>query len=484
MKRTFYILLIALGLLGGSCINHKTSLQKPNIVFVFADDQREGTINHLGNNEVITPNLDRLAEEGMSFSNTYIMGSFSGAVCQPSRAMLLTGKKLNNLTKSGAILPEQDTLLGETLQSAGYNCFGIGKYHNDPASYVRGFNEGQDVYFGGMFDQWNVPLHSREGAKNFKKFARPVLKNYRKSNKLSHEQGEYVYGGKHSADIFTEGTIEYIKNYDSEKPFFVYTSFMTPHDPRSTHQRYFDMYDTVNISLPDNFLPEHPFNNGELRIRDEKTAGFPRRASEIKEHIRDYYALITHNDEKLGQIVQALKEKGVYDNTIIIYSGDNGLAIGQHGLMGKQNLYEHSTNVPLIISGGNIKKNVRTKAMVYLTDLYPTICEIVGINIPHSVEGISFQSVLENKEKEHRPYIFTSYRSSQRAIRNQEYKLIKYHVKGEPKREQLFDMQNDPYETNNLYGNQEYAKVYNELNTAFYKALIEFEDNIWDKENN
>ncbi|MBB3696873.1 sulfatase-like hydrolase/transferase [Flammeovirga yaeyamensis] len=483
MKHQLYILLIVFGFLAGSCTQNKTSPKQPNIVFVFADDQREGTINHLGNKEIITPNLDRLAEEGMSFSNTYIMGSFSGAVCQPSRAMLLTGKKLNNLTKYGAILPEEDILLGETLQSAGYNCFGIGKYHNDPASYVRGFNEGQDVYFGGMFDQWNVPLHSREGAKDFKKFDRPVLKNYRKSNKLSYEQGEYVYGGKHSADIFTEGTIEYIKNYDSEKPFFVYTSFMTPHDPRSTHQRYFDMYDTANISLPENFLPEHPFNNGELRIRDEKTAGFPRKASEIKEHIRDYYALITHNDEKLGQIVQALKEKGVYDNTIIIYSGDNGLAIGQHGLMGKQNLYEHSTNVPLIIAGGNIKKNVRTQAMVYLTDLYPTICEMVGINIPQSVEGISFQSVLENNENEHRPYIFTSYRTSQRAIRNLQYKLIKYHVKGEPKIEQLFDLENDPYETKNLCGDQEYAKVYEELNTAFDKALIEFEDNIWDQEN-
>lgn len=458
-----------------------TAKKHPNIVFVLADDQRANTINYLGNEEIITPNLDKLAQEGTYFKNTYIMGSYSGAVCQPSRAMLLSGRYLNNLTKSGGIIPEADVTLGESLQGAGYNCFGIGKYHSDYKSFARCFSDGQDIYFGGMFDQWNVPLHSYSALSHYKKFMLPSIEDAHHSSEIVYKQGEYTFGGKHSTEIFGDATIDYIANYDEDKPFFIYTALMTPHDPRSTYQKYFDMYDTANISLPPNFLPEHPFNNGELRIRDEKLVPFPRPADVVKEHIRDYYGLITHNDAKLGEIIQALKDKGVYDNTIIIYSGDNGLALGQHGLIGKQNLYDHSGKVPLVIVGEGIPADKQSDALIYLSDLFPTICDLVGVDVPVSVETSSFYKTLIDPTVPHREYLMTSYRKYQRAVRDEQYKMIKYRVKGE-KHVQLFDLKNDPWEMNNLISERKYKKEVKTLQAALESLLVEYNDKDWKEE--
>jgi arylsulfatase A-like enzyme len=238
------------------------------------------------------------------------------------------------------------------------------------------------------------------------------------------------------------------------------------------------MYDTAKISLPPNFYPEHPFNNGELKIRDEMLAPFPRTGPVVKEHLRDYFALITHNDEKLGEIIAALREKGFYENTIIIYSGDNGLAVGQHGLMGKQNLYEHSTGVPLIFAGKGINENQVSKAMIYLTDLYPTLCEMIGIPVPPSVDGSSFKESLEDPAKGHHDYIVTTYRHFQRAIRADHFKLIQYNVEGE-KRIQLFDLENDPWEINDLSMKQEYKDTIDKLSIELEEQMKKLNDTIW-----
>lgn len=454
--------------------------EKPNILFVLADDQRGETIHALGNQEIITPNLDKLVSEGISFTNAYIMGSYSGAVCLPSRMMLLTGKYLNNLTRNGSIIPESDSTLGESLQRAGYNCYGIGKYHSQPQSYYRIFNDGNNIFFGGMHDQWNVPLNSYKSIANYKRRMRPVIQDFLQKKEISYELGEYMYGGKHSTDIFAETAIEFIENYDSEKPFFLYTALMTPHDPRTTHQNYFDLYDTANISIPPNFMPQHPFDNGEMRVRDEMLAPFPRTQPIVKEHLRDYYALISHNDDRLGDLIDALKAKGVYDNTIIIYSGDNGLAVGQHGLFGKQNLYEHSTNVPLIMAGIGIPANVRSEAFVYLTDVYPTLCEMLGLPIPQSVDGASFNHLFDNPGADHHQFITTTYKENQRAIRDSQYKLIRYQVHDQ-EHTQLFDLINDPYETVNLVDQESYTNELDRLNKSLFEQLKQYNDTIWVK---
>ena len=439
----------------------KDTGKKPNIVFIFADDQRFNTIHALGNDEIITPNLDKLVEKGTSFTNAYIMGGTSPAVCMPSRAMLVTGRYLFNLEKQGKEIPENHEILGETLQMAGYNTFGTGKWHNGRKSFARSFNAGDNIFFGGMCDPWNVPAnHYDPGGKYDKKV--PFIENPFSSNKVEYRQCEFVADGSHAIDLFSEAAENYIQNYSSDKPFFMYVSYTSPHDPRSTYNKYRSMYDTANISIPPNFLPEHPFDNGEMRIRDEKLAGFPRTKSEVKIHIRDYYAMITHLDEKIGEIMEELDKKGELENTVFIFSGDNGLALGQHGLMGKQNVYEHSVKVPLIFSGKNIPKGKTNPAFCYLLDIYPTICEMLDLPIPASVNGKSFWQCVEIGQPAHREFMYFGYRDLHRALRQNEFKIIEYKINDE-RYTQLFNLKEDPYEMNNLSTDEKYVEKLKEL---------------------
>lgn len=418
--------------------------KKPNIVLIFTDDQRlQGTIHALGGTEVITPNIDELVKTGTSFTNNYIMGGTQGAVCTPSRNMLMTGRNLFSLGSVGAdvIFPE-NTTLGQALGNNGYSTYGIGKWHNDKESFNRSFQDGDEIFFGGMSkDPYTAPLFhydkqgtytSVEGIKN----------------------GDHT-NPKHHTEVFGDAAVKFIRNYQTEKPFFLYIAFKSPHDPRIMPEKYKAMYDTSNIALPKNFLPKHPFNNGELEIRDEILAGFPRKPGEIKGHIRDYYAMMTHLDEQIGKVIQALKVKGIYGNTIIVFAGDNGLAVGQHGLMGKQNVYEHSIKVPLIIAGKGIKKGKINKNFTYTFDISPTICQLTNTPIPESVQGQSvFDKILPKRET-----MFHAYRNVQRAVRKGDWKLIEYIVK-QQKTIQLFNLKKDPFE------------MYNLANTAKYQSKL------------
>jgi arylsulfatase A-like enzyme len=239
---------------------------------------------------------------------------------------------------------------------------------------------------------------------------------------------------------------------------------------------YLKMYDTAKIKLPPNFMPQHNFDNGELKVRDELLAGFPRTIPEIKGHIRDYYAMITHLDAQIGRIIDALKESGEYENTIIIFSGDNGLALGQHGLMGKQNVYEHSVGVPLIWSGPGIPENQKRDAFVYLLDIYPTICEIIGIKVPDSVDGTSIKQCILDKNAQIRTSLYFSYRDFQRSVRDREYKLIEYNVSGK-RTTQLFNIGADPWEKNNLADDPEYRNKLKSMRKAMLEQKKLTDDN-------
>jgi len=423
--------------------------KKPfNILLLYSDDQRANTIHILGNNEIITPNIDRLVLSGTSFTRAYIMGGSQGAVSVPSRAMLMTGKYLQSLEKTGSVIPDDHLMIGEYLHSNGYNTFGTGKWHNGPESYARSFSSGANIFFGGMSDQNNVLTWSFEPSG---KYVRDSARNQ-----------PHIFRNKNATELFTDDAVTYLEEYRDEKPFFLYVAFTSPHDPRVMPPEYLRIYDTSNISLPTNFLIQHPFDNGELKVRDEMLAGFPRTNSEIKIHIRDYYAMITHLDAQIGRIIKALEESGKYDNTIIIFAGDNGLALGQHGLMGKQNVYEHSIGVPLIFSGPGIPANNRRSALCYLIDIYPTICEILGLGIPSSVEGTSLSGCFSDERYSIRDHLYFTYRDFQRAVRDNRYKLIEYNVNGR-RTTQLFDLVADPWETNNLVANPDYIKKLNDL---------------------
>ena len=406
--------------------------EKPlNILVLFTDDQRFDTIQALGNQDIHTPHLDKMVHKGTSFKNSYIMGGTSGAVCMPSRAMLLTGRGLFHIEETGGAIPEDHTMMPELFRKHGYRTFGIGKWHNGREAFARCFSDGAEIMFGGMSDHWNVPAYDFDPAGDYAR---------------GHD---HITEGKHSSELFADAAVDFLENHKSPDPFFLYVSFTAPHDPRTAPKEFLDMYDPEKIPLPLNFLPNHPFDNGEMNIRDELLADFPRTSKEVRKHIAEYYAMISHMDAQIGHIIETLHRTGKEENTLIVFTCDNGLALGQHGLLGKQSVYEHSVHVPLVLCGPGIPQGELRDNFCYLTDMFCSVCELAGIPKPDSVGGESLVPVIRNQTKKGREALYFSYKHYQRALRTKRWKLILYNVRGK-KHTQLFDMENDPWEMNNL----------------------------------
>ncbi|MGE0607542.1 MAG: sulfatase-like hydrolase/transferase [Pirellulales bacterium] len=379
---------------------------RPNVLLIFADDQRYDTIGALGNEEIHTPNLDKLVARGYVFHNTYCQGSMVPAVCQPSRAMLLTGRSLfhippaNSKEYAGPLLPT-------VLRQAGYDTLHVGKPGN------------------------SLPVAHRAFEKNI----------------------ELPHSGETTSQLAADAAIAFLRDRRDERPFFIYFAPSVPHDPRSAPAEFRQLYDPARLSLSPNFMPRHPFDNGELQIRDEKLAAVPRVPDDMRQHLADYYATISCLDHHIGRMLEALKEMGQADNTVIVFSSDQGLAVGgRHGLMGKQNLYEHFKS-PLIVAGPGVPRG-QSPALAYLHDLFPTICEAAGANIPPEAEGQSLLPIMRGEQASVRTALYAAYRDGQRMIRDDRWKLLWY-----PKiaRYQLFDLAEDPWELDDLSAQAEQA---------------------------
>jgi len=439
-------------------------MKQPNILFLFTDDQRFDTIHALNCPDIHTPNLDRLAQRSVVFSNAYIMGGSVPAVCMPSRAMLMTGRTLFHLQQSGRWIPEDDLMMPEYFRQQDWTTFGTGKWHNGKAAYARAFGHGDRIFFGGMSDHFRVPLRHFDPTGAYP------------------DDAIYYEEKQHSSDLFSSACIRFLREVAgntvgiSGRPFFAYVSFTAPHDPRQTHPRFHAMYDPERIPLPENFLPEHPFDNGELDVRDEKLAPWPRTPDVIRQHIADYYAMITHVDDRIGAILDTLEETGLADNTIIVFSGDNGLAVGRHGLMGKQNLYDHSVHVPLMFAGPDLPRGETRDTFAYLLDVFPTLCDLIGIDPPPSVEGRSLAPAITH-DATIRDSLFFAYRGFQRAVMERRWKLIEYAVNGECTT-QLFDLENDPFELRNLADDPACAEHLARLRNRLVQARREYDDEL------
>lgn len=435
-------------------------MEKPNIVFMICDDLRFNSFGAVGNKEIHTPNLDALIHSGTLFTEAHLPGGSCGAVCMPSRAMIHTSKRPADLKELGADVPAEHALLGEYLRENGYDSVGIGKWHNGEKSYARSFSDGGEIFFGGMWDHWNVPTHTFEESgiyDDLKQFTRDPYSTNRKKFLNTNQ----IQQGKHSTDLFTDTTVDFIEHkLSTTKPFFLYTAYMAPHDPRTMPEKYAKMYDPEKIALPENFETEHFFNYGVWDERDELLETYPRNPQKIKQHIADYYAMITHLDDNVGRVVQALKDKGVYENTIIVFTADHGISIGQHGLMGKQNLYEHSVKVPLIFSGKGIPKG-KNDEFVYLMDIFPTICELIDQPQPAGLKGTSLLPIMKG-EALGRDHLYAGFLGNIRSYRCEDgYKLIEYRY-DRKKATQLFNLNADPLEMENLAEREEYQDILNE----------------------
>jgi arylsulfatase A-like enzyme len=421
---------------------------RPNILFLFADDQRFDTIQALGNPHIQTPNLDRLARCGTVFTHAHIPGGSVGAVCMPSRAMLHSGMSLFHLQDMGQEIPESVPTLGQLLSEAGYETFGAGKWHNGRAAYQRSFQDGDEIFFGGMADHWNVPSYHYDPNGAYDSML-PEVKDPFNSNEVTLRACDHIHSGEHSTDVLSETALEFLRR-PHERPFFAYISFLAPHDPRTMPQRFRDMYNSRDIPLPENFAGGHPFDNGALHIRDEMLAGFPRDPNEVRRHIAEYYSMISHIDFQLGRMLDQLEADGLAENTVVVFAADNGLAVGRHGLFGKQNCYDHSVRIPLLLAGPGIPENKTTDALVYHYDLFPTLCELAGAAIPEAVDGQSLTPILRGERDTAREVLYFAYTNCQRAVRKNGFKLIEYVVEGRHNATQLFDLNNDPSEINNL----------------------------------
>ncbi len=453
--------------------------KKPNILFIITDDQRFDTIHALGNDEIITPNLDALVSRGTSFACAHIAGGTCGAVCMPSRAMVMSGRNPFHLEELGGNIPSEHKTLAETFKDNGYETIGLGKWHNGCPAYARSFTQGAKIFFGGMWDHWNVPTCRYDPTGEYDNVINFVVDFYSDNHPQEQHCDEFE-PGNHSSTLLTDSAIELLKeNAGKEKPFFMYLAYLAPHDPRTMPDKFRRMYDPEKIKLPPNFQETIDTNYPLMVHRDEHLAAYPREEAEIKRHIAEYFAMITHLDYEIGRLLQALEESGEKDNTIIVFTGDNGLAVGQHGWLGKEDIYEHGVRVPLIMAGPGIAENSRNKAFVYLYDIFPTLCEKVGIEIPESVDGKSFVQLLDGEHGENfRDELYLIFDEFVRGVKDDNYKLIEYR-NGDAEEDKwtfLYNLKNDPWEKENLADCDGYKDKVDEMREKIIKHRDEWEE--------
>ncbi|MEO6741419.1 MAG: sulfatase-like hydrolase/transferase [Chthoniobacteraceae bacterium] len=405
--------------------------KRPNILHIHADDHRADGLGAFGHPVVKTPNLDTLVARGFTFTHCYTMGSMVGAVCQPSRTMMLTGKSWLRIPKARGGEGDAEKSLPRVMSRAGYETWHCGKPGNEYTVGLKAFDT-------------NISM------------ADPTPDERRGSSE------------RHA-----DAAIKFLHERKAEKPFYIYLAPPVPHDPRVAAPEFHGMYQATDIPLPPAFMPLHPFDNGEMTVRDEALAPWPRTPEDTRQQLADYYACITGLDHHVGRIFAELKMSGQWENTIIIFTGDNGLSVGEHGLFGKQNLYEFGgMHVPCVIAGSGIPKG-QSEAFVYLMDLFPTCAEFGGATLPEGVEGKSLAPIIAGKETKVRDLCYTGYRDCQRAVRNERWKLICYPLVAQT---QLFDLQHDPHELKNLAGNREHEKKLAEMLSLLQQQMERYGD--------
>lgn len=447
---------------------------KPNIVVLVADDHRASALECAGREPVRTPNLDRLAADGLRCTRAYTMGGLTPAVCVPSRASLLTGLstfdavvgKTDNDYPGLQTLRTDRPLLPEHFRQHGYTAYGIGKWHNDAASFNRCFADGDRIFLGGMSDHDAVPVH-------------------RYDETASYPADAAQMGSEHSTDLFADAAIEFLETRAGDEPFFLYTAFTAPHDPRTPPASWEPAYGQVTetMALPPNTYPEHPFDIEVADIRDELLEETPRPPDRIRNHLADYYDMITHLDLRVGDILHTLETTGLADNTLVLYLADHGLSIGQHGLMGKQNMYEHSLGIPCMLRGPGVASGTTVPGLVTHTDVFPTLCEMAGLPVPAGLSAHRLWQGRSGASDDPDACLMAAYRHVHRCVIADEWKLVRYYRQRKrglvPGYRQLFNLHEDPFETRNLAYfpefeglAQEMAEVLNELQTRHADPLL------------
>ena len=467
MNRRDFLRVFALT--GAACLTGRADEPrgKPNILLLYTDDQTFDSIHALGNGEIRTPNFDRLASSGTIFKNCYNQGGWHGAVCVASRTMLNTGRFLWEACATEKHLKEesaQKRLWPQLMRQAGYRTFMTGKWHITGVQPAELFDEARNVR-PGMASTCDAA------------YERPMEGEPDLWQPWDESRGGHWQGGKHWSAVTADDAIAFLNApRQADKPFFIYAAFNAPHDPRQSPKEFVDLYPPDKIALPPNFLPANPYKDAigcDHSLRDEKLAPDPRTPHAVQVHRAEYYALITYLDQQIGRVLDALEKSGLAANTYIFFTSDNGLSVGQHGFMGKQNMFEHSMKIPLIAAGPGIPKGKQISAPVYLQDVMPTSLELAGATMPAYVKFKSLMPLIRGERTKHYDAIYGAYMKLQRMIRVGDMKLIWY---PQPNVFLLFDLAKDPHEMQNLADNPIHKETLAKLKQRLAELQTEMHD--------
>lgn len=408
--------------------------KRPNILFVIVDDQSPFDLKMYDPKSPLNaPTIERLAREGMVFDGARHMGAFVGAVCTPSRHMVMTGRTVWHLpigptAKEHCPPGIENNSMAAVFNRAGYATMRTCKMGNSYEAANKLFTVRHDASKRGGTDETGSTWHGDQ------------VMNYLNEREATKD----------------------------EKPFLIYFGFSHPHDTRDGKPELLAKYGAVNHEdknslppanpkqpkLPVNYLPGYPFFHGQPGLRDEVAVSgvwTNRDERTIRNELGREFACSENIDIQLGRVLEKLKAMGELDNTYIFYTSDHGIAIGRHGFQGKQNLYEHTWRVPFIVKGPGIKPGSRALGNIYLLDVLATLCDVAGIPAPETNEGISFKPVLEGKKQTVRDVQYGVYcggtKPGMRCVMKGDWKLIKYDVMGGTIREtQLFNLAKNPNE--------------------------------------
>lgn len=374
-----------------------------NVLIVVADDLRPDCLTMTGARVARLPSLERLASRACVFREASLEGSTYPAVCVASRAMLLTGRGAASLPRDHSDIRADrcETTLARAFKAAGYATFHTGKNESRPADLYREFDSTQALPRG-------IETEAR-----------------------------------HAAD-----TAAFIRSHH-DKPWLAYVEFALPHDPQNAPAIFYERFRPADMEEPIDFQPSHPFDNGELKVRDERTLPRPLTLDSVKGKRARYWASAAWMDQQLGVILDALRSSGQEGRTYVVFIGDNGLSLGDHGLLGKQNLYAFGgMHIPFLVAGPGVKPRA-TGALAQVHDIFPTVAAAAGIgaSATEGAQGASLLPVVRGESDQVRPIAFSRYRDVQFSAFDGRWKLIVYPKVGVT---QLFDRRDDPGELRDL----------------------------------
>ncbi len=447
-----------------------------NIIFVLVDDLRYDGMGFL-QPDLKTPNIDKLASNGVYFPNAVVTSS----LCSPSRATTLTGQTTRNhgVVDNNDSSEEGLVFFPSYLQQAGYQTSFFGKWHMGAATDNPRPGFDRWVSFSGQgnyFPKENIP---------------PELLAKGMTNQLNVD-GKLVDQKGYITDELTDYAMQWLKEgRDQSKPFFLYLSHKAVHSDAMPAERHRGQYDNVKFELPASAKDTKENREGKpMWVQNQRNSWhgidfFYASDRKMTDYLKDYYGALSSIDDSLGRIMAYLEENNLVENTMVVFTSDNGYLIGEHGLIDKRNAYEASVRVPMVISApGLLPKGVTNEARVRNLDTAPTFLDVAGAEEPEQFEGKSFLPVAtgeQTKDQWGEPdFVYEYYwewsfpmTPTTFAIERGPFKYIQYH--GIWDIEELYDLSKDPEEMHNLIDNPDYTNKVMELRVALYEELANSE---------